>query len=113
MANFKVYKSISTIPTPYVANAIYFVRLGAGFDLYMADSTGTNVFKINDESLLQLTTSITYNEDETPNVVTTALGTKTYSYNPDGTIAVIAGTGIYKTKTFVRAGGRLTDIIVS
>jgi hypothetical protein len=113
MANFKVYKSISAIPTPYEANAIYFVRVGLGFDLYMADSTGTNVFKSNEPTVPELTTSITYNPNGTVNVVTTSMGTKTMAYNPDGTLASITGTGIYKNKAFSYSSGTLTSVTVS
>lgn len=56
MANFKVYKEISAIPTPYTPNAIYFIRVGKGFDLYMADSTGTGVFQLNDSDGIMSTT---------------------------------------------------------
>ena len=56
---------------------------------------------------------ITYNIDDTVNVVTTQHGTKTMLYNVDGTLAGITGTGIYHNKTFVYTGGHLTNIIVS
>jgi hypothetical protein len=44
---FKIYKEISAIPTPYIPNAVYAIRVGLGYDLYIANSTGTTVFLIN------------------------------------------------------------------
>lgn len=57
----KIYKSISVVPTPYVPNAVYFVRSGNGVDIYTADSTGTNVFLHNkkNKTLIELTTNYT------------------------------------------------------
>jgi hypothetical protein len=45
--------------------------------------------------------------------ITDADGVKTFSYNPDGTLAAIAGSGAYPTKTFGYTGGVLTSITVS
>lgn len=41
MAQLKVIKVVSALPTPLAANAIYFVRVGTGFDLYVTNNTGT------------------------------------------------------------------------
>lgn len=45
--------------------------------------------------------------------MSTALGTKTYSYNPDGTLDSITGTGSYRSKQFTYSGGLLVDVVVS
>jgi hypothetical protein len=43
----RIYKSISTVPTPYIPNAVYYVRIGTGIDIYVANSTGDAIFKHN------------------------------------------------------------------
>lgn len=47
MANFAPHKVVSTLPDPLEANAVYAVRVGAGFDLYITDSTGSVAHRIN------------------------------------------------------------------
>ena len=47
MSTFAPYKVVSALPSPLVANALYAVRVGTGFDLYLVDSSGANAFKIN------------------------------------------------------------------
>ena len=58
MNTFAPYKVVSALPSPLVANALYAVRVGTGFDLYLVDSSGANAFKINagDNSTSYLTT---------------------------------------------------------
>lgn len=48
----RIYKSISTVPTPYVPNGVYYVRVGTGIDIYVASSTGDAIFKHNTGSNL-------------------------------------------------------------
>ena len=83
--------------------------------------SGTNIKTVNGNSLLgsgnisisssspEALDSLTYNLDGTLNVITTASGTKTMSYNPDGTLASVVGTGIYSTKTFTYLDGKLVS----
>lgn len=47
MPILNVSKVVSTLPDPLAANTVYAVRVGAGFDLYISDSTGTVAHKIN------------------------------------------------------------------
>jgi hypothetical protein len=44
---FKIYKEISSVPTPYTPNAMYCVRAGLGIDIYVSNSTGTAIHKHN------------------------------------------------------------------
>jgi YD repeat-containing protein len=60
-----------------------------------------------------LSTSIVYDGNGRVLTVTTSSGTKTMSYNPDGTLATITGTGSYRNKSFTYSGGILTGITVS
>lgn len=74
MANFKIYKEISAIPTPYKPNTIYIIRVGIGIDFYMSDSTGTNVYGLNLSTLLaKLTGGNLFSGDQT---VTGAVSTQ-------------------------------------
>jgi YD repeat-containing protein len=45
--------------------------------------------------------------------VTDAYGTKTFSYDIDGRLTSIVGTGLYPTKTFAYTGDQLTSITVT
>ena len=44
---FKVHKVVSALPGTLQPDAVYAVRVGVGFDLYIADSTGTVAHKVN------------------------------------------------------------------
>lgn len=43
MSEFKPHKYVSALPAQLEANSVYFVRSGAGFDLYVTNSSGTIV----------------------------------------------------------------------
>lgn len=47
MAAFKIHKVVSVLPQTLQADAVYLVRVGAGFDLYVSDSTGAIAHKVN------------------------------------------------------------------
>ena len=47
MATVRFEKVVSSLPDPLEANTIYLVRVGAGFDQYVSDSTGTVAHKLN------------------------------------------------------------------
>lgn len=48
MALLRVSKVVSSLPGSLDANTVYFVRVGAGFDLYVTNDTGTVVaYQIN------------------------------------------------------------------
>ena len=44
---FKVHKVVSALPGTLQPDAVYAVRVGVGFDLYIADATGTVAHKVN------------------------------------------------------------------
>lgn len=60
-----------------------------------------------------LSSDITYDGQNRVSVITTALGTKTMTYNIDGTLASITGTGNYRSRTFTYTAGALTSVTVS
>lgn len=48
MATFSINKVVSSLPTPLVANSVYIVRVGVGYDQYVTNSTGEIVaYKMN------------------------------------------------------------------
>lgn len=47
MATLKVEKVIGALPGTLVADTIYFVRTGTGFDIYVTDSTGAVAYESN------------------------------------------------------------------
>jgi len=49
MSTFRIHKVVAALPSPLEANAVYAVRVGDGFDLYVSDSTGSMAFKVNSE----------------------------------------------------------------
>lgn len=52
MAELHLYKEIGQVPQPYQPNAMYAVRAGDGIDLYVANSTGTQIHKHNNTLLV-------------------------------------------------------------
>lgn len=48
MSLVKFRKEVSTLPAILEADTLYAVRTGAGFDLYISDSTGAIAHKVND-----------------------------------------------------------------
>jgi hypothetical protein len=47
MAVIKFAKVVSTLPNPIVADTIYLVRTGSGFDIYTTDTTGSIAYTTN------------------------------------------------------------------
>ncbi|MGL4233169.1 MAG: hypothetical protein ACRDAM_15735 [Casimicrobium sp.] len=47
MAVVRFAKEVSVLPGVLVANCLYLVRTGAGFDLYCSDSTGSVAHPLN------------------------------------------------------------------
>lgn len=43
-------KEVSTLPSTLEPDTLYYVRVGAGFDLYLTDHTGSHAYKINDNT---------------------------------------------------------------
>lgn len=60
-----------------------------------------------------VSTTITYDGQGRTSIITTSRGTKTFSYNLDGTLGSIVGTGSYKSKSFIYSGSVLTGVTVS
>jgi hypothetical protein len=55
MGLLKAHKVVSALPDPLEADAVYFVRVGSGFDLYVTNSLGTVVaYALNQALTLSL-----------------------------------------------------------
>lgn len=50
MSDLKIYKEIGGVPSNFGADSIYAIRTGPGFDLYLTDTTGSVVYKLNESS---------------------------------------------------------------
>jgi hypothetical protein len=47
MSKIKIDKVVANLPDPLVADTVYAVRSGTGFDLFISDATGTVAHAIN------------------------------------------------------------------
>lgn len=47
MADLIARKEVASLPGTLAPDTLYFVRTGAGFDLYLTDNTGTTAHKLN------------------------------------------------------------------
>ncbi|MCP9765154.1 hypothetical protein [Lacihabitans soyangensis] len=117
----KIYKEISAIPTPYTPNAIYVVRVGTGFSLFVSDATGAAVFELNSKETFETVSKNLRGIDivaSTANSMTYANGVvKTITRPSANTIVVtLAGTtpaGIELVKTVTTYADKLPTIIYS
>lgn len=48
MSTLKTHKVLSALPGTLEPDAVYFVRTGAGIDVYVTDSSGLIAYKHND-----------------------------------------------------------------
>lgn len=60
MAQFSAKKVVAALPGTLDADTVYFVRAGAGFDLYVSDSTGAIAHSINAPTPDPITTVFNY-----------------------------------------------------
>lgn len=58
MATLKLYKEVAYLPEVLVANSVYAVRSGSGFDLYITDITGSVAHPLNKEITTKIDPSI-------------------------------------------------------
>jgi len=66
----------------------------------------------NSAAFSQPSKTLTYNGDGTLNMSSDATGTKTFGYTA-GVLTSLDATGVYKNKSFVYSGGKLTNVNVS
>lgn len=107
MANYKAHKVVATLPDQLEANALYFVRVGAGFDLFVTDNTGQIAHKLNNDpptwSDLATFESVSKNLTATPS---------TLNYEDGKLKSIDYSNGISKTLNY-NENGRLTSVVLS
>lgn len=62
---FRPEKVLSALPSPLTPNGVYFVRVGTGIMLYVADATGSVAYTIN-QTIITSGTSAPNNNDGNP-----------------------------------------------
>lgn len=60
LMSLHIHKVISALPDPLEPDAVYAVRSGSGFDLYVADSTGTFAHRHNGHERHEVMTQAEY-----------------------------------------------------
>lgn len=75
MVSFRIFKAIAALPQTVVANAIYLVRVGAGFDMHVTTSDGVP-FKLNGATVKTFTVRTDYDayEPTDPNEIVLYVG---------------------------------------
>ena len=86
---------------------------GGGGDPVLGGDLGGVASDGHVKTVRGVSSSLTYDGNGRLSTVTTALGTKTMTYSPDGTLASITGTGRYRNKAFTYSGGKLSAVAVS
>lgn len=115
MARIKIDKVVSVLPDPLVANTIYAVRVGNGFDLVVTDATGTTAHTLNSKiDWAYLSDNVEYTDVETEItggvVFDCTLGGNTY-YRYISTAESVNGYPIEDSFYFDFTGGVLSNKI--
>lgn len=61
-----IHKVVAALPDTLTPDAIYAVRAGDGFDLYIADSTGTAAHRVNTTTMVLFTDRAIYDAYTAP-----------------------------------------------
>jgi len=111
MANFKPHKIVSSLPEELEANSVYYVRVGAGFDIYTTNSSGTIVaYALNAPEVSESTvTTYSYTNGLITSMTEVVDGTNrvtTYNYT-DGVLTsfAVVHNGVTKTTTLTYTNG--------
>lgn len=116
MAVLKVEKVVSALPGTLAANTIYFVRVGAGFDLYTTDSTGAIAYQVNQAagggetfagSRWKFSDFDNSAATGNPPFTVTALSTGTFTTAPAVADALAQGTLLLRCSTTANSGVRI------
>lgn len=116
MAVLKVEKVVATLPGTLVADTIYFVRVGTGFDLYVTDSTGAIAYQVNQASGLGETFAGSRWRDcdfdnsaatGSPPFTITAISTGTFATAPAVADALAQGTLLLRSSNTNNSGVRI------
>jgi hypothetical protein len=125
MTTFKARKVLSSLPSTLEADTVYAVRVGAGFDLFITDSTGLIAHQINEagvaktyetvsKNLPASNATLAYTEGVLTSITYSNGVVKTLSYEGDvlATVTLSGSTpgGISLIKTLSYTDGKLTGV---
>lgn len=114
MAQFPVthHKVIAQLPSQLEPNAVYFVRVGTGFDQYLTDNNGEVALKLNNTDSPLTSPAFTYNSGQLTGIAYSDGTTKTFSY-AGGQLQLIdqmSPSGVTVRKNFNYTGATLNSI---
>jgi hypothetical protein len=111
MAVYLARKEVAALPATLTANTLYFVRRGAGFDIYVTDNTGLLVYKANNTDDPLKSPTFTYTSGNLSQIVYADGSTKTLTYAAGQLtrIDLVRGAVTYR-KDFTYSGGNLASI---
>ena len=115
MAQLRTHKFVASLPAELEADAIYYVRTGAGFDQYVTNHSGTIVaYPVNTRKAVN--TIINRNPSGISSVIESIDGSdkETSFIRTNGKITSVIETyrGKTKTTTLTRTNGNITSINV-
>ena len=85
MSVFQAHKVVSALPDPLEPDALYYVRTGAGFDMYLTDTTGVVAYTLNGGAVAALKWSdLATRWDDAPTLNAAITGGTVYNYTLDG-----------------------------
>jgi hypothetical protein len=104
-------KEIAALPPTLDPNCIYAIRVGAGCDLYISDSTGQIAHKVNNTDDPLKSPVMTYTSGQLTGITYADGTTKVLSYT-SGQLTQIdqLRNGLTTRKTFAYSGGVLSSI---
>jgi hypothetical protein len=114
MANvIQFHKTIGSLPSELVANALYAVRAGEGIDMYVTDVTGNAAHKVNTGGVVDPKSPLLgYTDGKLTSVMYDDGSVKTLVYTDDKLMEVRYNTGIVtEVKTLVYTGDTLIEVI--
>jgi hypothetical protein len=113
MSNIALYarKEVAALPATLIANTIYAVRRGTGFDLYITDSSGLIAHKLNNSDDPLKSPVFTYVSGKITGISYEDGSTKVLSYTGDQLSQIdLLRNGLTTRKTFAYSGGVLSSI---
>lgn len=111
----KIEKVVSSLPSTLVADTVYLIRVGTGFDVRVVDSTGSVAHILNDTYVtVSGNTVFAYSNDKLSLITYPAGDYKTFTYTSDVLSQIDHVIGLRTVrKDFTYTDGLLTNILES
>lgn len=104
-------KVVAELPATLEADAIYAVRVGLGFDLYVSDNTGQIAHKLNNTDDPLKSPVMTYTAGKLTGITYSDGATKILSYTGDQLTQIdLLRGGLTTRKVFAYVGGVLSSV---